>query len=268
MQVSASLSAAVKRCGGFYADGRPIRADQRLAAGQVLSFALPPEAPGAVRPQDLPLDVLYEDAHMMVLQKPAGMTVHPTRGYADGTLANAFMGLMVRRGACVPFRPINRLDREASGLVLCAMNAWAAPVLAGTARKEYLALAEGQMAPGPGAFDWPIALEEGSLIRRTCRPDGKPSRTEYRVLRAAARASLAACVTVTGRTHQIRVHFSRAGHPLLGDDLYGGSRALIGRTALHCARICVQMPGEAAPRAFCAPPPDDMKKLIFHFFRV
>lgn len=160
-QVSASLCAAVKRCGGFFADGAPVRANQCLAAGQTVSFALPPEPPTAVRPQDLPLCIVYEDEHLMVLEKPAGQTVHPTRGYEDGTLANAFLGEMRRRGAQALFRPVNRLDREASGLVLCAMNAWAAPILAAGARKEYLALAQGELPPGPACSPSPSALRRG-----------------------------------------------------------------------------------------------------------
>ena len=267
-QVSASLAAAVKRSGGFFADGVPIHTNQRLAAGQQVSFALPPEPATDVRPQDLPLEIRYEDEHIMLINKPAGITVHPTRGYADGTLANAFMGLMARRGSDAVFRPVNRLDRETSGLVLCAMNAWAAPILAQTARKEYLALAAGPMKERAGAFCWPIGLEEGSLIRRACRPGGQPSCTEYRVVRTCEQASLARCITVTGRTHQIRVHFAQAGHPLLGDDLYGGSRELIGRTALHCGWIRVEMPQWNAARTFACPLPSDMEALIFHIFHV
>ena len=267
-QVSASLCAAVKRCGGFFADGAPVRANQRLAAGQTVSFALPPEPPTAVRPQDLPLCIVYEDEHLMVLEKPAGQTVHPTRGYEDGTLANAFLGEMRRRGAQALFRPVNRLDREASGLVLCAMNAWAAPILAAGARKEYLALAQGELPPGPGVFTQPLGLEAGSIIQRCCRPDGRPSRTEYEVLESAGGVSLARCVTVTGRTHQIRVHFAHAGHPLLGDDLYGGSREKIPRVALHCA--CITAPGPASGQlhTFRSAPPPDMERLIFHNFYV
>ena len=123
--VSAALAKGVKASDGFFRDGAPVHTDMRLSAGQRISFALPPEPPTEVLPQALPLDILYEDAHAMVLNKPAGQTVHPTRGYADGTLANAFRGRMAARGSAAVFRPVNRLDRGTSGLVLCAMNAYA-----------------------------------------------------------------------------------------------------------------------------------------------
>ena len=261
--VSAGLTKAVKRADGFFADGAPVRTNERLRAGQTLSFTLPPEPPGAAAPEDLPLTILFENEHAMVLVKPAGQTVHPTLGYAGGTLANAFAGLMARRGTPRPFRPINRLDRGTSGLVLCAMNAYAAPILAAGARKEYLALVQGAPTPPAGAWTAPIQLEDGSIIKRCCAPGGKPSRTEYETLCRGKESSLLRCVTVTGRTHQIRVHAAFAGHPLLGDGLYGGPCEMLARPALHCGRITVQLPGETAPRVFACPPPLDMERLIF-----
>lgn len=262
--VSASLAKAVKRAGGFFADGAPVRTSDRLRAGQTLSFTLPPEPPCGALPEDLPLEILFENEHAMVLVKPAGQTVHPTLGYAGGTLANAFAGLMARRGTPRPFRPINRLDKGTSGLVLCAMNAYAAPLLAADARKEYLALVQGTPSPACGAWTAPIRLEEGSIIKRCCAPDGKPSRTEYETLYSGGGNSLLRCVTVTGRTHQIRVHAAFAGHPLLGDAFYGGPGAgELARPALHCGKITVRLPGEARRRAFACPPPPDMARLIF-----
>lgn len=261
--VSAGLAKAVKRAGGFFADGAPVRTNERLRAGQTLSFALPPEPPGGVAPEDLPLEILFENEHAMVLVKPAGQTVHPTLGYTGGTLANAFAGLMARRGTPRPFRPVNRLDRGTSGLVLCAMNAYAAPLLAAGSRKEYLALVQGAPQPPAGAWTAPIRLEDDSIIKRCCAPDGKPSRTEYETLRGGENIALLRCVTVTGRTHQIRVHAAFAGHPLLGDGLYGGPCGAMERPALHCGKITVRLPGETAPRSFTCPLPLDMERLIF-----
>lgn len=261
--VSATLARAVKRAGGFFCDGAPIRANARLCAGQRVSFALPPEPPTDVLPQALPLEIVYEDAHAMVLNKPAGQTVHPTRGYADGTLANAFRGLMAARGADTVFRPVNRLDRGTSGLVLCAMNAYAAPLLAAFAQKEYFAVAEGTLAQARGVIDAPIALARGSLIQRcACGAGGKQSRTEYTVLARGGGHTLLRAVPITGRTHQIRVHLASVGHPLAGDDLYGGRTDQITRPALHCGTLSFVPLGEDAPRVFRAPFPQDIRALL------
>ena len=130
---------------------------------------------------------------------------------------------------------MNRIDKDTSGLVLAAKNAYAAPLLARNVKKRYDAIAEGELPLGEGVIDAPIGRQAESIIGRCVTPEGKPSRTEYTILEADHGLSLAACVPVTGRTHQIRVHFASIGHPLAGDDLYGGSREKIGRQALHCA---------------------------------
>lgn len=237
--VSTDLARAVKfRGGGFLADGRPILANMRLAAGQRLSFALPPELSAGVQPQpEIPVKIVYEDAFALVLDKPAGLAVHPTRNYPVDTLANGYAAAMLARGESPVFRPVNRIDKDTSGLILAAKNMYGAQLLARSVEKRYLAVAEGELPPGPGVVDAPIGLRGGSVIGRCVTPQGKPSRTEYRVVRTSGGLSLAECTPVTGRTHQIRVHFSYLGHPLAGDDLYGGSRSWIGRQALHCARM-------------------------------
>lgn len=240
--VSAALARQIKRAGGFFAGGAPVHTDARLGAGTAVSFALPPEPAGSVAPQDLPLTIVYEDAHAMVLDKPAGMAVHPTLGYADGTLANAFCGEMCRRGTPAPLRPVNRIDRNTSGLVLCARNAYAAPLLAAGVHKRYLAVVQGLPAPAAGVIDAPVGLCNGSIIRRCVRADGKPSRTQYRTLAAGDGLALLEAVPLTGRTHQLRVHFASIGCPLAGDDLYGGSTRYLARHALHCAAMRFVVP--------------------------
>ncbi len=234
--VSAALAKGVKASDGFFRDGAPVHTDMRLSAGQRISFALPPEPPTEVLPQALPLDILYEDAHAMVLNKPAGQTVHPTRGYADGTLA--------------------------SGLVLCAMNAYAAPLLAAAVQKVYYAVAEGLVDGEEGAIDAPIALAHGSIIQRCVCGRGRPSRTEYRVLARGGGHTLLRVVPVTGRTHQIRVHFASRGHPLAGDGMYGGCPEHMARPALHCGAVSFGLPGENAAHTVHAPLPEDMRALL------
>ncbi len=259
--VTAGLLRAVKHSGGFFADGVPIHTDRSVRAGQAVSFALPPEPPTAVAPQPMALSVPYRDAFAAVVDKPAGLAVHPTLNYPDGTLANGWLWYLQTKGESGVFRPVNRLDKNTSGLVLLAMNAFAAPLLAQRAQKRYVAVVEGELPPGPGSIEAPIARRGDSIIGRCVRADGKPSRTEYTTLAAAGGHSLVLCRPVTGRTHQIRVHFAFIGHPLAGDDLYGGHTAHIARHALHCARLAFTPPLGTAPVTVESPLPADMAAL-------
>ena len=241
--VSADLARAVKfRGGGFFADGVPVLANRRIFPGQVLSFALPPEGDGVTPQPEIPVKVVYEDAFAVVLEKPPQLAVHPTLNYPGGTLANGYAAWAAAHGHSPVFRPVNRIDKDTSGLVLAAKNAYAAPLLAGGVEKLYYAIAQGALPLGEGVIDAPIGRRGDSIIGRCVTPEGKPSRTEYTILKAKNGLSLAACVPVTGRTHQIRVHFASLGHPLAGDDLYGGHRERVGRQALHCAKQTYTIP--------------------------
>lgn len=265
--VSSDLSRAVKYQGsGFFADGLPIRTNMRVSAGQRISFALPPEASDGVQPQpEIPVQVVYEDSFAIVLDKPAGLAVHPTLNYPCGTLANGYAAMMAARGESPVFRPVNRIDKDTSGLVLAAKNMYAAAMLAEQAQKLYLAVAEGELPLGPGVIDAPIGRRGDSIIGRCVTPEGKPSRTEYTVTQAGDGLSVAACRPITGRTHQIRVHFSSVGHPLAGDDLYGGHRNRIGRQALHCAQLDFETPAgrsEGDCFLFAAPSATEPRRVL------
>ena len=241
--VSTDLARAVKFHGsGFFADGEPILANRRVSAGQVISFALPADGEGVAPQPEIPVQVVYEDDFAILLEKPPQLAVHPTLNYPLDTLANGYAARAASRRESPVFRPVNRIDKDTSGLVLAAKNAYAAPLLAQRVEKLYYAVVEGELPLGPGVIDAPIGRQEESIIGRCVTPDGKPSRTEYTILKVKDGLSLAACVPVTGRTHQIRVHFASIGHPLAGDDLYGGSRERIGRQALHCARQTFYLP--------------------------
>ncbi len=234
--VSTELARAVKFHGsGFFADGAPILANRRVQAGQTISFELPADSEGVAPQPEIAVHIVYEDAFALVLEKPPHLAVHPTLNFPLGTLANGYAAWALARGKSPVFRPVNRIDKDTSGLVLAAANGYAAPLLARNVEKLYYAIVEGELPLGPGVIDAPIGRQEESIIGRCVTPAGKPSRTEYTILKAENGLSLAACVPVTGRTHQIRVHFASLGHPLAGDDLYGGSRERIGRQALHCA---------------------------------
>ena len=248
--VSTELARAVKFHGsGFFADGQPILANRRLAAGQMLSFELPADGEGVAPQPEIPVQVVHEDAFALLLEKPPRLAVHPTLNYPLDTLANGYAAWAAAQGRSTVFRPVNRIDKDTSGLVLVARNSYAAPLLAQGVEKLYYAIVEGELPLGPGVIDAPIGRQGDSIIGRCVTPEGKPSRTEYTILKVKNGLSLAACVPVTGRTHQIRVHFASLGHPLAGDDLYGGSRERVGRQALHCAKQTYTIPA-------CAPMPD------------
>lgn len=241
--VSTELARAVKFHGsGFFADGQPILANRRLAAGQMLSFELPADGEGVAPQPEIPVQVVHEDAFALLLEKPPRLAVHPTLNYPLDTLANGYAAWAAAQGWSTVFRPVNRIDKDTSGLVLAARNSYAAPLLAQGVEKLYYAIVEGELPLGPGVIDAPIGRQGDSIIGRCVTPEGKPSRTEYTILKAKNGLSLAACVPVTGRTHQIRVHFASLGHPLAGDDLYGGRRDRIGRQALHCAKQTFRVP--------------------------
>lgn len=235
--LSASLVRSVKYLDdGLLVDGRRAKTNQMLQAGQTVIVNLPAGDSG-LPPCDIAVPVVYEDADATVLDKPAGMATHPTLNHPGGTLANVYAGDARRRGLDAVFRPVNRLDKNTSGLVLAAKTRYAAPLLADSVQKEYIAVCGGCVEPDSGLIEAPIARAEGTIIGRTVRADGAPSTTCFEVLARRQECTVLRVVTLTGRTHQIRVHLAHIGHPLLGDTLYGGDDARIARQALHCARM-------------------------------
>ena len=196
-------------------------------------------------PGNWPLPIVYEDEHLLILNKPAGMTAHASNFLPDTpTVAGA---LAYQRGPDFIFHVVNRLDKGTTGLMAVAKSGYIHDRLRRTLHtdgfyREYRAVCIDCPDPPTGTIDAPIGRQAESIIGRCVTPDGKPSRTEYTIVRAEHGLSLAACVPVTGRTHQIRVHFASIGHPLAGDDLYGGNRERIGRQALHCAEQRFRVP--------------------------
>ena len=256
---SSTLRRALKRqpdpC--VWVDGRPAKGFELVGEGAQVTVQLPAEPPCALPPEPFACSIRYEDEHALVLDKPAGMAVHPTLGYADGTLGNQYAGLLALRGQTGAFRPVNRLDAGTSGLVLCARNAWAAPLLAASVQKVYYAVVQGQPRPAAGTIRLPIDRAPGSIVLRRVDPVGQPAVTHYETVAVSGGCALVRVWLETGRTHQIRVHFSHIGHPLAGDDLYGGSREYLGRQALHCAIMTFpRLPGRDAARAVSPPPAD------------
>lgn len=248
---------------GLSVNGAHARTIDRLRAGDRLTLRLheTPAGEGIV-PSEHPLDIVYEDEDLLVVNKPAGMAVHPSQGNREGTLANALAWRCRARGEPFVFRAIGRLDKNTSGLVLLAKNKLSACLLTAQSRtgglaRRYLAVCTGEL-PDRGVIDAPIGRVPGSVLRREVRPDGDRAVTHFTRLRFENGFSLAEIRLETGRTHQIRVHFASIGHPLPGDFLYGPDFSRIGRHALHAYSLRLRQPVTGEPLAFAAPLPADL----------
>ena len=228
---------------GIQLGGAHTRTIDRVHTGDVLSVCLPDvEQENAVSAIEVP--VAYEDEDVIVYDKPAGMNCHQSRRDQNDTLANVFAAHCRRSGAALTFRCLNRLDKNTSGLVLLAKNQHAAALLKFAVEKEYTALVHGVPPQPAGTVDVPISRINEVYTKRQADPLGQPAVTHYTVLAAAPDGaySLVRLLLETGRTHQIRVHMAHLGHPLAGDDMYGGTHALLTRQALHCGRMWFTSP--------------------------
>lgn len=260
--VTATLLKRLRHHGQILVDGVPRRVVDPVPAGAEVVVRLDePPAQGVV-PEPLPLDVVYEDADLLIANKPPGQVVHPTRGERGGTLLNAAAYHLRQGGAGAAVHPVNRLDRGTSGLVVLAKNAWAHAALAGRLERTYLAVLAGRLAEDRVTVDQPIARDPAHPVRRRVDPAGRPALTHVRALRRWPEATLAEVTLGTGRTHQIRVHLAWLGHPLLGDALYGGPAERIRRPALHAGRVAFTHPRTGDRLTFEVPPPADFRDLL------
>lgn len=245
---------------GMTVDGEQKRSIDRIRAGQTVEITMPDDAV-RIEGADMPLDVAYEDEHLLIINKPPYLAVHPSAGKPEPTLANAAVGYFERQGTPLSFRPTNRLDRNTSGLLLAAKSPHIAYTLAGKPQKVYLAIVLGALT-GEGTIDQPIRVREGSCITREVGEGGKASVTHWRSLGTDGEISLVRVVLETGRTHQIRVHLSWLGYPLAGDTMYGTDETYLPRHGLHCARMTLTHPVSGEAVAVTAPVPADMRSLL------
>lgn len=212
----------------------------------------------------IPLEIIFEDDSFLILNKPAGIAVHPSILHYKDSLSNGIKFYFDSIGLKRKIRPVNRLDLNTSGLIIFAKNEYVQECLIQQMnnkifKKEYLAIVQGYFTDTNGTINLPIARKENSIIERCISSDGQKAITDYCVLKELDNCSLVKCSLKTGRTHQIRVHMSAIGHPLLGDSLYGVNSPLINRQALHSYRICFIHPISNKILEFVCELPEDMK---------
>ncbi|MCD7723552.1 MAG: RluA family pseudouridine synthase [Clostridiales bacterium] len=253
--VSSALLIKLKNTpGAITLENVPARAIDLLKAGDRLKISLP-ETGAKAAPADISLDILYEDEDIAAVNKPPGMPVHESRNHRGDALSNAFAFHTKSNAA---FRAVYRLDKNTSGIVLLAKHALAAAKLAGRVKKDYYAIAAGKITAG-GEICLPIKREAQSIIKRCVAPGGESAVTKYEVISCGDTSTFLKINLETGRTHQIRVHFSAIGHPLLGDDLYGASLQKIKRQALHCKDIYFNHPVTGQNMHISCPFPADFR---------
>ncbi len=256
--------------GNVMVDGRAGKASTRLADGQNVSIGIPPPAPAELRPWVVPLSIVHEDEALIVIDKPAGMTVHPVPGNEDKTMANAVIAYAPSiEGIGGERRPgiVHRLDKDTSGLIVVAKNERAHAHLAEQFKsrevgKVYLALVTGHPSPPEADIEAPIGRHPRDRQRMAIVSTGRPSITRYRVVSMYKRASLVEARPRTGRTHQIRVHLASVGHPVVGDSTYGRAVEGLSRQFLHARQLAFAHPGSGEPMSFTTPLPDDLEAYL------
>ncbi len=272
---SKALSSLKAKENGITVNGRHVTVRYILSEGDLLHLGTEDTAQPSehIIPRCLPLDIIFEDDDIILLNKPSDMPTHPSHGHLDDTLANALAYRAEQAGEAFVFRPTTRLDRDTSGIVLAAKTRLASGKLfselsAGGFEKTYLCITVGVPEPTVGHIDAPIRRGDTGILMRVVADDGDASVTDYRVLASSRDGSMAfvAVTPRTGRTHQIRVHMKHIGTPLLGDFLYGEESPLLGRHALHAARLAFTHPLSGRRLRISAPLPDDMVRILKEYF--
>ncbi|MGH9349518.1 MAG: RluA family pseudouridine synthase [Vicinamibacterales bacterium] len=261
-RMSRSRAQAWIQAGAVLVDGSPaLRPASRVREGVIVEVALPASTALRVRPgpEDRALEILYEDAHLVAINKPTGIVVHPSFKNVSGTILNAVLGRFRDRAGVRP-GIVTRLDKETSGVLLVALTPGIhARLQRSSVRKRYLAIVAGTPAPARGTIE--LSLGRDALDRRRVAvvSEGLPSATRYEVLSAKQGVSLVRCELLTGRTHQIRVHLAARGWPIVGDAIYGIADHRIARVALHASCVQLDHPVTGQTLEILAPLPPDMR---------
>ena len=248
-------------------NGSVRRSSHRLKAGDLIAITVPPSGPAALLPEEIPFEVLYEDFDIIVINKPAGLAVHPAPGHSGHTLANALLERFPDLAAFGPSpRPgiVHRLDKDTSGLMVIARNEKARMYLINefksrSVKKCYTVLVRGKLAPERGAIDAPIGRDPANRKKMAIVSKGREARTDYRVIEYIDGYTLLEARIQTGRTHQIRVHFAAIGHPVFGDGTYGNRSHMLDRQFLHASCLELKLPSTGQVRSFSLDLPEDLK---------
>lgn len=274
MGISRKLLSRLKQTDkGITLNGERVYINIKVRAGDRIALYMEEEESDDILPQALPLTILIEDRHLLIVNKPAGIIVHPTHGHYINTLANAVVHHWQQQEQRFRFRPVHRLDQETSGVLAIAKNPYAHQQISEQMKlnrvvKEYLALVHGWLQQAEGTINAPIDRDPLDPHYRIVTPSGSAAITHYEVVEQFNQASLVKLRLETGRTHQIRVHMQSIGHPLLGDKMYGLAEqepalsSMIDRQALHAWRLGFNHPGTGQDELFEAELPADMMRVI------
>lgn len=254
---SRRIITALKASGGITRGGAVLRTVDRVFSGETVRILLTEEVGTAVPNPGIAAKTVFEDGDVVVFDKPPGVPTHPSHGHYGDTLANLFAAIYPDTA----FRPLNRLDRDTSGLCVCAKNALAASLLQNGIEKVYYAAVDGDIRR-PGGICAPIGRVSDSVIKREVRDDGQTAQTLFGPVLWGNGRTLLRVTILTGRTHQIRVHMAHMGYPLCGDGMYGGDCSAINRQALHCGEVSFTSPISGERILAKCPIPDDIAGLF------
>ena len=266
--LSDRLITKLKKANKIYLNDLQTYTKKSLTVGDTVSVLIDFEEDNSnIVASNIPLNIIYEDDYLLVLNKPANIAIHPSILHFDNSLSNGVKFYFDKLGLKKKIRIVNRLDRNTSGIVILAKNEYIQECLikqmkTNEFKKEYLAIAKGILESKSGTLNFPIARKEGSIIERTVSSDGDSAITHYDVVKEFNNLSLVHITLGTGRTHQIRVHFSYIGHPILGDTLYGRPSELINRQALHSYKLTFTHPVTKKVLSLEAPLPNDIKNIL------
>ena len=249
-------------------NGQSTKASQKLKETDIITTTLPPQ-PTHPQPEPIPLTIIYEDEEILVIDKPAGLTVHPAPGHPDHTLVNAVLSHCPSIARNPVDRPgiVHRLDKETSGLIVIAKNDFSRSYLAEqfknrTVKKGYTVLVQGKLSPEQGIIEAPIGRDLRYRKRMTIVERGKEASTEYEVREYFSNYTLLSVIPLTGRTHQIRVHLSAIGYPVVGDTVYGVKSVFLNRQFIHAYRLGLCLPSTNQYREFISPLPPDLEQAL------